>query len=165
MQISPANKFIIQLRITTSNYRLEYVRQLGGDRVVDLQFGTGDVACHLVLELYDRGNMVLTDHKYLILNILRPRVAQETKFVARETYPVEQCRPVNTDHDDVTAEAVKADILNETAEGKPLKKVLMSHVDQGPAFLDHLLAESGITTQTLFFQSSQFNTKLIYFQT
>ena len=44
--------------------------------MVDLQFGTGDVACHLVLELYDRGNMVLTDHKYLILNILRPRVAQ-----------------------------------------------------------------------------------------
>ena len=53
---------------SSTTFRLESIRQLGGDRVIDLQFGTGDVACHLVLELYDRGNMVLTDHKYLILN-------------------------------------------------------------------------------------------------
>ena len=125
-------------------FRLESIRQLGGDRVIDLQFGTGDVACHLVLELYDRGNMVLTDHKYLILNILRPRVAQETKFLARETYPVDQCRPTAAAGNEVfTADSVKADIINQSALGKPIKKVLVSHVDQGPAFLDHLLAEAG----------------------
>ena len=112
--------------------------------MIDLQFGTGDVACHLVLELYDRGNMVLTDHKYLILNILRPRVAQETKFLARETYPVDQCRPTAAAGSEVfTADSVKADIINQSALGKPIKKVLVSHVDQGPAFLDHLLAEAG----------------------
>ena len=111
--------------------------------MIDLQFGTGDVACHLVLELYDRGNMVLTDHKYLILNILRPRVAQETKFLARETYPVDQCRSTSADNKAVTADIVKADIINQSALGKPIKKVLVSHVDQGPAFLDHLLSEAG----------------------
>ena len=111
--------------------------------MIDLQFGTGDVACHLVLELYDRGNMVLTDHKYLILNILRPRVAQETKFLARETYPVDQCRSTSADNKVITPENVKADIINQSALGKPIKKVLVSHVDQGPAFLDHLLSEAG----------------------
>ena len=111
--------------------------------MIDLQFGTGDVACHLVLELYDRGNMVLTDRKYLILNILRPRVAQETKFLARETYPVDQCRSTSADNKVITPESVKADIINQSALGKPIKKVLVSHVDQGPAFLDHLLSEAG----------------------
>ena len=30
---------------------------------------------------YDRGNLVLTDWEYKILNILRPRVAGEEKFL------------------------------------------------------------------------------------
>jgi hypothetical protein len=32
---------------------------------------------------YDRGNLVLTDHEYKILNILRPRVAGEEKFLGK----------------------------------------------------------------------------------
>ena len=119
----------MKLRKHLNNKRLESIKQLGGDRVIDLQFGTGDVACHLILELYDRGNMVLTDHAYLILNILRPRVAQETKFLARETYPVDQCRPV-IGSQTFSANSVKAEILNDSALGKPLKKVLQSHIDQ-----------------------------------
>jgi len=139
----PPSGFTMKLRKHLNNKRLESIKQLGGDRVIDLQFGTGDVACHLILELYDRGNMVLTDHAYLILNILRPRVAQETKFLARETYPVDQCRPV-IGSQKFSAESVKAEILNDSAVGKPLKKVLQSHVDQGPAYLDHLLTLAGL---------------------
>ena len=41
---------------------------------------------------YDRGNLVLTDWEFKILNILRPRVAGEEKFLVRETYPVELCK-------------------------------------------------------------------------
>ena len=48
--------------------------QLGVDRVVDMQFGSDAAAYHVILELYDRGNVVLTDCDYKILNILRPRV-------------------------------------------------------------------------------------------
>ena len=47
---------------------------MGVDRVVDMQFGSDDAAYHVILELYDRGNVVLTDCDYKILNILRPRV-------------------------------------------------------------------------------------------
>ena len=37
---------------------------------------------------YDRGNLVLTDYEYKILNILRPRVAGEEKFlgIVKNTY-------------------------------------------------------------------------------
>ena len=34
--------------------RLEHVKQLGMDRIVDLQFGSGEAAYHIILELYDR---------------------------------------------------------------------------------------------------------------
>ena len=45
-----------------------------------------------VVSRYDRGNLVLTDHEYKILNILRPRVAGEEKFLVRETYPLDLCK-------------------------------------------------------------------------
>ena len=34
--------------------RLESVRQLGNDRIVQLQFGSAEAAYHIILELYDR---------------------------------------------------------------------------------------------------------------
>ena len=34
--------------------RLESVRQLGIDRIIDLTFGSGEAAYHVILELYDR---------------------------------------------------------------------------------------------------------------
>lgn len=47
------------------------------DRIVDFQFGSGEAAYHVILELYDRGNIILTDHELTILNILRPHTEGE----------------------------------------------------------------------------------------
>lgn len=65
------------MRKHLKNKRLESLRQLGVDRIVDLQFGTGEAAYHVILELYDRGNIVLTDGQMTILNILRPHTEGE----------------------------------------------------------------------------------------
>jgi predicted ribosome quality control (RQC) complex YloA/Tae2 family protein len=59
------------------NKRLECLTQLGMDRIVDMQFGCGEAAYHVILELYDRGNIVLTDCNMTILNILRPHTEGE----------------------------------------------------------------------------------------
>lgn len=59
------------------NKRLESLTQLGMDRIVDMQFGSGEAAYHVILELYDRGNIVLTDCNMVILNILRPHTEGE----------------------------------------------------------------------------------------
>lgn len=69
--------FGIQLRKHLNNKRLEVASQVGQDRIINLQFGTGEAAYHVIIELYDRGNVVLTDHEYIILNILRPRTEGE----------------------------------------------------------------------------------------
>lgn len=60
------------MRKHLKNKRLESVQQLGIDRIVDLQFGSGEVAHHVFLELFDRGNIMLTDHNLTILYVLRP---------------------------------------------------------------------------------------------
>ena len=36
------------------------------------------------LDRYDRGNLVLTDFDFKILNILRPRVAGEERFLVKK---------------------------------------------------------------------------------
>lgn len=61
-----------QMRKHLKNKRLESLTQIGVDRMIDLQFGSGEAAYHIILELYDRGNIVLTDYEMTILNILRP---------------------------------------------------------------------------------------------
>ena len=38
--------------------RLEKLEQLGVDRIVDLQFGSGEAAYHVILELYDRVSII-----------------------------------------------------------------------------------------------------------
>lgn len=48
---APSN-FTLKLRKHLRTRRLEDVRQLGVDRVVDLVFGTGENAHHLILEMY-----------------------------------------------------------------------------------------------------------------
>lgn len=64
---------LLQLRKHLRNKRLEDVKQLGMDRVVQMTFGSGEAMHHLIIELYDRGNITLTDAEYTILIILRPR--------------------------------------------------------------------------------------------
>uniref|UniRef100_A0A915LX31 NFACT RNA-binding domain-containing protein n=1 Tax=Meloidogyne javanica TaxID=6303 RepID=A0A915LX31_MELJA len=58
--------------------KCEWPKAVGIDRIVDLKFGEEERSCHVIVELYDRGNVVLTDHEYTILNILRPRTDHDT---------------------------------------------------------------------------------------
>ena len=75
------------------------------------------MAFHVFVELYDRGNIVLTDHEFKILNILRPRVQGEEKFLVRETYPVEGQPPREVDREKVIQ------VLASAKAGDTLKKV------------------------------------------
>eukprot|EP00536_Pseudo-nitzschia_multiseries_P015154 jgi/Psemu1/217046/e_gw1.831.20.1 len=67
------SQFCAKLRKHLRGLRLEQVTQLGTmDRVVHLVFGSGDAQRHsLMLELYARGNLVLTNSEYTILSLLR----------------------------------------------------------------------------------------------
>ena len=86
---TPSN-FCAKLRKHVRNRRLEAVRQLGVDRIVDFTFGLGDTACHLILELFSQGNVVLTDAGYVVLTLLRSHRddAKDYVLMPRHPYPL-----------------------------------------------------------------------------
>ncbi|PRD24469.1 UNVERIFIED_CONTAM: Nemf [Trichonephila clavipes] len=133
--------FSMKMRKHIKNKRLENITQLGSDRIVDLQFGINDAAYHIILEMYDRGNIIFTDFEYIILNILRPRASgsEDVKFIVREKYPVEKARSAldNFKRDEIYSS------INAAKEGEALKKILMPLVAFGPALLDHVLLKNG----------------------
>uniref|UniRef100_A0A1I8IR07 Nuclear export mediator factor NEMF n=1 Tax=Macrostomum lignano TaxID=282301 RepID=A0A1I8IR07_9PLAT len=91
--ITPSG-FSMKLRKHIKNKRLEQIQLVGIDRIVRLQFGTGEWTFHLIVELYDKGNALLTDHQFTIVHLLRPRTdaADQTKIVTSETYQLDKAR-------------------------------------------------------------------------
>lgn len=136
--------FSMKLRKHINNKRLEYIKQVGVDRVIDFQFGSGEAAYHLILEMYDRGNLVLTDFEYKITNILRPRVAGEEKFLVRETYPLELCVQ---EVPELNLEKLDK-VLASKKDSDTIKKILVHHFEYGPNLLEHLLLKSEIAPNT-----------------
>lgn len=69
--------------------RLEDIHQIGYDRVIDMKFGYGENAYHIILELYGQGNIILTDYNYEILSLLRSHQFEEDVAVkVGEIYPL-----------------------------------------------------------------------------
>lgn len=80
--------FTMKLRKCIRGRRLVEVKQLGMDRVVCFTFGQNEAAYHLVLELYDKGNIVLCNHAHEIVALLRSHTFDEEKRVAQSrVYP------------------------------------------------------------------------------
>ncbi|KXS09301.1 DUF814-domain-containing protein [Gonapodya prolifera JEL478] len=85
--------FSSKLRKHLRSRRLTDIRQLGYDRIVDMKFGDGEAAYHVLIELFASGNIILTDHTFRIIALLRvvtlevPSGAQSTstKKVEGET--------------------------------------------------------------------------------
>ncbi|UMM21694.1 hypothetical protein L5515_003267 [Caenorhabditis briggsae] len=101
------SSFSMKLRKHINQKRLTSIRVVGFDRIVELIFGTEDRENRLYVELYDRGNVILTDHEMTILNILRVRTDKDTsvRWAVREKYTfsgdAEQQDPRGFKSDDV----------------------------------------------------------------
>jgi predicted ribosome quality control (RQC) complex YloA/Tae2 family protein len=138
--VSPSG-FTMKLRKHLKNKRLEAISQLGIDRVIDLQFGTGEACYHVILELYDRGNIILCDCEYIILNVLRPHVeGEEIRFAVREKYPLSRAR---IDDGPPSADIVKEKIT-QAHPGDSLRTVLNPLLPFGASLIDHCLIENNL---------------------
>ncbi|KAF5892257.1 nuclear export mediator factor NEMF, partial [Clarias magur] len=133
--------FAMKCRKHLKSRRLVHIKQLGVDRIVDLQFGSEEAAYHLIVELYDRGNIILTDHEYTILNLLRFRTAEaeDVKIAVRERYPIENARPPEPL---ISLERL-IDILSKAQSGEQIKRILNPHFSYGGTLIEHCLIEVG----------------------
>ncbi|XP_030308271.1 nuclear export mediator factor NEMF [Calypte anna] len=137
------SSFAMKCRKHLKSRRLVSVSQLGMDRIVDFQFGSEEAAYHLIIELYDRGNIVLTDHEYLILNILRFRTdgADDVRFAVRERYPLENAK---SPEPLPTLERL-TEMISNAPKGEQLKRVLNPHLPYGATLIEHCLIEAGFS--------------------
>ena len=88
----------IQLRKHLRTRRVEEIRQVGIDRVVDITLGQGEAAYHILIEFYASGNLILTDSKYTILSLLRThRYDEETRCAVGEIYPFSHAANLSLD--------------------------------------------------------------------
>ncbi|XP_056151602.1 ribosome quality control complex subunit NEMF-like [Lampris incognitus] len=135
--------FAMKCRKHLKTRRLAHVKQLGVDRIVDFQFGTDEAAYHLIVELYDRGNIILADHEYTILNLLRFRTvdAEDVKIAVRERYPVENARPPEPL---ISLERL-TEVLSKPSNGQQVKRVLNPHLPYGATLIEHCLMEVGLS--------------------
>ena len=82
------SQFCTKLRKHLRGLRLESITQLGQlDRVVHLVFGSGTSRHSLMLELYAKGNIVLTDSSYKILTLLRSHEYKQQQQSDQEQQP------------------------------------------------------------------------------
>ncbi|CAK6971511.1 nuclear export mediator factor NEMF-like isoform X2 [Scomber scombrus] len=134
--------FAMKCRKHLKSRRLTEVKQLGMDRIVDIQFGSDEAAYHLIVELYDRGNVILADHEYTILNLLRFRTAEveDVKIAVRERYPVENARPPEPL---ISLERL-TEIISKAPNGDQVKRVLNPHLPYGATLIEHSLIEAGL---------------------
>uniref|UniRef100_A0A671V3P0 Ribosome quality control complex subunit NEMF n=1 Tax=Sparus aurata TaxID=8175 RepID=A0A671V3P0_SPAAU len=135
--------FAMKCRKHLKSRRLTQVKQLGIDRVIDIQFGSDEAAYHLIIELYDRGNIILADYEYTILNLLRFRTAEaeDVKIAVRERYPVESARPPEPL---ISLERL-TEILGGAQNGDQVKRVLNPHLPYGATLIEHSLIEVGLS--------------------
>ncbi|XP_049952116.1 ribosome quality control complex subunit NEMF-like [Schistocerca serialis cubense] len=139
--------FSMKMRKHLRNKRLEYLKQLGMDRILDLQFGTEQAAYHIILEMYDRGNIVLTDCDMTILYILRRHVENEdVKFAIKEKYPMNRART----HEGAPSLEKLQSVFASAKEGDNLKKILNTNLEYGPAVIEHVLLRGGFPSGCKF---------------
>lgn len=87
----------MNLRKLIKNKQLEKIEQIGVDRVVVLQFGIHEKAVNVILEMYAKGNIVVTDFSGKILMFLRSYQLEEGVGVTKnEMYPLDRAASVAT---------------------------------------------------------------------
>ncbi|XP_019850525.1 PREDICTED: nuclear export mediator factor Nemf-like [Amphimedon queenslandica] len=138
--------FAMKLRKHLRTKRLISITQLGVDRVIDMVFGSGEYAHHLIIELYDRGNIILTDHTYLILSLLRTRTDADAdvRFAVREHFSMDTIKQEQI----LPSIEQVAGILGSAKPGDQLRHILNPHFVYGTSLLTHCLIGIGLTENT-----------------
>ncbi|KAL4420985.1 hypothetical protein ABPG77_001304 [Micractinium sp. CCAP 211/92] len=137
---TPSN-FTLKLRKHIRTRRLEAVKQLGVDRIVQLTFGSGAAACHLLLEFYAQGNVILADDKFEVLTLLRSHRddAKGMAIMARHPYPIHTIRL----RQPLAAAALEGALAGAAADAT-LKTCLASLLPYGPLIAEHCIITASL---------------------
>ncbi|KAI8382378.1 fibronectin-binding protein A N-terminus-domain-containing protein [Blakeslea trispora] len=139
----PDDKELVLLRKHLRTRRVTNVRQLGVDRIVDFEFAGGEnsIGYHIICEFYASGNIILTDHDYRILALLRAVQPSETlKMAVGEVYNV---KTVLNDFEKVQEDQLR-NALRSAGPKDNLKKILNIKFEYGPAMIEHIILQANL---------------------
>ncbi|ORC85924.1 uncharacterized protein TM35_000311100 [Trypanosoma theileri] len=157
------SQFTLKLRKHVRAWRLDSVTQLQHDRTVDFRFGVSeDASYHIIIELFSKGNIILTDHEYRIMLLLRTHRDDDIKMCVRELYPVTSAFDEQQAKEQKEREANCSDMMIVKAQRtealrQEWNSVFTRHADYettrstlsavhhfGPSLADHILAVTGV---------------------
>ncbi|KAG5510581.1 hypothetical protein JKF63_06878 [Porcisia hertigi] len=84
------SQFTLKLRKHVRAWRLDSISQLQHDRTIDLCFGVASTeGCfHIIVELFSKGNVILTDYTYKMMMLLRTHRDDEgPNLMVNQIYP------------------------------------------------------------------------------
>ncbi|CAJ1018122.1 Fibronectin-binding protein A N-terminus (FbpA)/NFACT protein RNA binding domain [Leishmania utingensis] len=85
------SQFTLKLRKHVRAWRLDSISQLQHDRTIDLCFGvsSSEGCFHIIVELFSKGNVILTDYTYKMMMLLRTHRDDEGhNLMVNQVYPV-----------------------------------------------------------------------------
>ena len=149
--------FTAKLRARAKGKRLTDARQLGRDRAIDFTFGGGgENECHLIVELYSQGNVILCDGNYTVVALLRSyRDGGDVNILPNHQYPLERLKGFQlggyTREDVVSALArgvlaTEEETMGGDARRAPatLREALCRAFGYSPAIADHVALTASI---------------------
>ncbi|KAJ1724332.1 hypothetical protein LPJ53_001415 [Coemansia erecta] len=140
------SSFCMKLRKHLMSRRLTAIRQVGMDRVVDFEFAVAAGAqaegtYHIVCEFYASGNIILTDHQYKILALLRVvNLDDETSFAVGRTYGMTWSQDIEMVDRDKLIECLRKASPKDT-----IKRTLATLGAYGPALSEHVIIQAKIS--------------------
>ena len=79
-------QFAMFLRKYISGGKVLAIRQHGLERILIFDIGKGQLVYRLIIELFDEGNVILTDEQYTIIKPLRHHRFREREIIPNATY-------------------------------------------------------------------------------
>ena len=133
--------FTMKIRRHCRTKRLESVRQLGMDRIVHFTFGAGEQAFHLIVELFAKGNIILTDWTGKVLTLLRThKYSEDYEVRTGNLYRFSDAQPVPEVSLPLLRQALA---MPDTTLGNALNVTF----NMGSQLVDHCLFQVGLSSK------------------
>tara|TARA_B100001964_G_scaffold232875_1_gene289342 strand:- start:1867 stop:3849 length:1983 start_codon:yes stop_codon:yes gene_type:complete len=130
--------FAMTLRKYLVNSILQDVRQISFDRIIELKFKKGEDFFLIIVELFGKGNILLTNEESRILAVMHPQRFKIRNLIGRETYipPPPKLNPFELSSNELI------NIVNESKSN--LVKSLASNLGLGGLYAEEICLRANV---------------------
>ncbi|MDE1762215.1 MAG: NFACT family protein [Candidatus Micrarchaeota archaeon] len=148
---NPTN-FATAIRKRIAGKKLTSISQHYSDRIVVMEFG--EERFRLIIEMFGKGNLILTDSEYTILLAYEIVKQKNRTITPHERYQFPEGKKFSID--DITEQRISEVLDGASADEDRIIKYLSSNLDIGPIYLENILTKVNIDPKS---KSSQLISK------